>query len=232
MGILPASDDPNVAVDAWMSGMNEQNGTNQGKDMNAGLFESGSITTAYPLVSVPQAPPINDAIDAIFATSGTVFASKYFEEKLIQFAVSEVASSGRMPPDEAIKAKAKEISGLEVWQAETTPADDPTLLIGFKQLVVDRVEAVLGTHEDRPAKPFAQYQHSQTQQSPASILSPSIPTPDRGMDAIDPGLLPALDPATMSKTETQISPPTPVVHVAISEKRLEEIIGEIGRGGG
>lgn len=232
MGILPASDDPSVAVDALMGGMNEQNDANQAKDMDAGLFESVPITTAYPLVSAPQATPINDAIDAIFATSGTVFSSKDFEEKLIQFAVSEVASSGRIPPDEAIKAKAKEISGLEVWQAETTPADDPTLLAGFKQLVIDKVKAVLGAHEDRPANPFPQYQHSQTKQSLASVLSPSVPTPDRGMDAIDPGLLPALDPATRSKAETQISPPTPIVQVAISEKRLEEIIGEMGRGGG
>lgn len=220
-----------------MSGTIEQNGRDPWQDpVSAGLFDRSELTTAaaYPLATTaPQAPPANNnnnAVDAMFADAGTVFASKNFEEKLLQFAVAEVASSGRMPPDEAIQAKAKEISGLEVWQAETTPADDPTLLAGFKQLVVDKVKAVLGAHEDRPAR----LSSPPYQQPPASsILSPShIPMTERGMDAIDPGLLPALDPAiAMSKTETQILPNTPVVHVAISEKRLEEIIGEIGRGG-
>lgn len=225
-----------------MSGLAAEPDTNQFNDTSAELFGSGATTAAYAPVSAPQTsaidsmmdfPSASDSmVDGKFADSGTVFASKDFEDKLIQFSVAEVASSGRMPADESIKAKAKEISGLEVWQAETTPADDPKLLVRFKQLVVDKVKAVLGAHDERPANLFPQYQHSQPQRSPGPILSPSVPTPDRGMDAIDPGLLPALDPGTMSVTETQIKPPTPVVHVAISEKRLEEIIGEIGRGGG
>lgn len=241
MGILPASDDADVAGDAWMSGLAVEPGTNQLAETSAGLFGSGPTTTVYTSASAPQTSAIDSMMDFVasseaivdrpFLDSGTVFTNKDFEEKLVQFSVAEVASSGRMPPDESIKAKAKEISGLEVWQAETTPADDPMLLVRFKQLVVDKVKAVLGAHDERPANSFPQYQHSQPHRSPGSIQSPSVPIPDRGMDAIDPGLLPALDTSNLNATETQIKPSTPLVHVAISEKRLEEIIGEMGRGG-
>lgn len=76
--------------------------------------------------------------------AGGVFANRDFEDKLMQFAVSEVASSGRLPPDDAIRARAKELSGFEVWQVAPTPVDDPVLLTRFKTLVVDKVKAVLG----------------------------------------------------------------------------------------
>lgn len=240
MGILPASDDPSVTADVWMGGLNEEQGTDQWKDMNAEFFASSPQTAIYPSVSAPQASAIDNVMDFAahvesinapkLSASGAIFASKDFEDRLIQFSVAEVASSGRMPPDEAIQAKAKEISGLEVWQAETTPADDPALLSRFKQLVVDKVKAVLGGHDERSTKPFPQYQQPQVQPPSASMLSPSLPTPDRGMDAIDPGLLPDLEPRIGNVTQAQTKPPTPIVHVAISEKRLEEIIGEMGRG--
>lgn len=145
--------------------------------------------------------------------TGTVFASHEFEDKLVQFAVSEVASSGRMPPDEAIQARAKELSGFEVWQSAPTPADDPVLLAKFKKLVVEKVTAVLGGQEqgNSPAQNFH-----------ATTFSAIDHTPERGQDAIDPGLLPALDAGQeMTTSET-----SPTVHVAISEKRLEEIIDE------
>lgn len=244
MGIMPASENPNGTSNGWIDNTMDVQSTDQWNDVSTGVFDATS-TSIYPPVSAPQASNMGNMVDftvpreaantPTLSASGVVFASKDFEDKLVQFSVAEVASSGRMPPDEAIQAKAKEISGLEVWQAELTPADDPTLLNGFKQLVIDKVKAVLGAHDDRPAQPFPHYQHTQPQQAQphsASLLSPSVPTADRGMDAIDPGLLPALDPNTINVAETRMSPPTPVVHVAISEKRLEEIIGEMGRGGG
>lgn len=228
-----------------MTGLNGEQGTDQWNGMSAGFFESGPTTAPYPSVSPPEASTIDSTMDfttplngiegintPTLSASGTVFTSKGFEDKLMQFSIAEVASSGRMPPDEAIQAKAKEISGLEVWQAETTPADDPTLLTSFKQLVVNKLKKVLGDHSERSTEPFSQYQNPQPQPSSASMLSPSIPAPDRGMDAIDPGLLPALESGTGNAAEAQIKPPTPVVHVAISEKRLDEILGELGRGGG
>ncbi|KAJ4407132.1 hypothetical protein N0V82_009976 [Gnomoniopsis sp. IMI 355080] len=145
--------------------------------------------------------------------TGTVFASHEFEDKLLQFAVSEVASSGRMPPDEAIQARAKELSGFEVWQTALTPADDPVLLANFKKLVVDKVTAVLGSQEQGSGP---------VQKSQATTFPATDHTPERGQDAIDPGLLPALD----AGEEVTTAGASPTVHVAISEKRLDEIIDE------
>lgn len=144
--------------------------------------------------------------------TGVVFTSHEFEDKLVQFAVSEVASSGRMPPDEAIQARAKELSGFEVWQTAPTPADDPVLLGKFKKLVVDKVRAVLGGQEA-----------GSTALRPHAATFPAMDhTPERGQDAIDPSLLPALE----SSTEVTRSEMSPTVHVAVSEQRLEEIIDE------
>lgn len=146
------------------------------------------------------------------AATGTVFASLDFETKLVQFAVSEVASSGRMPPDAAIQARARELSGFEVWQVAQTPVDDPVLLAQFKVLVVDKVKAVLGD-DDGGARAVQR------------TVAPAVATLDharaeRGLDAIDPGLLPALNPG-VDAAET-----SPTVHVAVSESRLDEIILE------
>lgn len=157
-------------------------------------------------VEVIDVPPVSNP--------GLVFANQDFEDKLIQFAVSEVASSGRMPADEALQARAKEISGLEVWQAQTTAVDDPILLAKFKTMVVERVKAVLGGHDDGVGH---QKPHTTT-------ISPLNLTPDRGQDAIDPGLLPALE----SGVDVRNSERTGAVdvQVAISETRLDEIITE------
>lgn len=217
-----------------MGGLDEAKLADQWKDAGAASPDPVATTPAYPPTTAPQASALGDIID--FTPSfdisntqtrsepGLVLASKEFEDELIQFSVAMVASSGRMPPDETIKAKAKEISGQGIWQSETTPVDNPKLLTRFKQVVIDRVKTVLGAHDlqQQPLKPFQQYlQHTQLQ-----------PSAERGMDAIDLGLLPALDAGTKSVTETKVRSPKPVVHIAISEKRLEEIIGEIGRGGG
>lgn len=158
-----------------------------------------------------------EAMDIQQRQRGMVFASQDFEDKLVQFAVSEVASSGRMPPDEAIQARAKELSGFEVWQTAPTPADDPLLLGKFKKLVVERVTAVLGGQEGAGGG------GSNAQSIHAGLAIPAKDhTPERGQDAIDPGLLPALD----SNQAVTTSMASPIVHVAISEKRLEEIIDE------
>lgn len=174
-----------------------------------------------------------DAVDmTLLPDQGTVFANKDFEDKLVQFAVAEVASSGRMPPDEAIQARAKEVSGMEVWQAETTSADDPVLLAKFKQLVVDKVKAVLGGHGTEETSNYhhhhQQQQQQQQQQYPQSGFSSlRHHTPERGMDAIDPGLLPALGSEVGEVRKTEASPLPPHVQVAISEKRLDELLVEM-----
>lgn len=182
---------------------------------------SGATTT------LEAAGPV-DVLDAPLPSPGLVFASREFEDKLVQFAVSEVASSGRMPADEALQARAKEISGLEVWQAQPTPADDPVSLTAFKMMVVEKVKAVLGGHNDG-----AGHDQQQQQQPPPppqaagqAGYSPNH-TSKRGMDAIDPGLLPALEPG-METGQSDITGAlcAEVVHVAISEKRLDEIIDE------
>lgn len=159
-----------------------------------------------------------DAMDVpLLPDPGAVFASRDFEDKLVQFAVAEVASSGRMPADEAIRARAKEISGLEVWQAQPTPADDPVLLAKFKVLVVDKVKAVLGGHDEGSINDKPQ----------TSTVSPVVGhTPGRGLDAIDRGLLPALEPGAGVKRSGS-SPLPPDVQVAISEEKLDEILNEI-----
>lgn len=144
-----------------------------------------------------------DIVPSANSTTGAVFAHREFETKLVQFAVSEVASTGRMPPDEAIQARAKELAGFEVWQAATTPADDPVLLAGFKTLVVDKVKAVLGSSTVHRA-----------------ATATATQAPGRGLDVIDPGLLQALD-GKSAAAET-----APAVYVALSESRLDEIIME------
>lgn len=173
-----------------------------------------------------------DMLDAPLPNPGLVFASREFEDKLVQFAVSEVASSGRMPADEALQARAKEISGLEVWQAQPTPADDPVLLAGFKMMVVEKVKAVLGGHNDGAGHNQQQQKQQQQQQQPQPQAAGNTGHPpshvlERGLDAIDPGLLPALEPG-METSQSEISGAlcAEVVHVAISEKRLDEIIDE------
>lgn len=157
--------------------------------------------------------------------SGAVFSNQDFEDKLMQFAVAEVATSGRMPADEALAARAKEILGFEVWQTETTPADDPDLLGQFKVLVVNRVRTVLGepgdsNHSNKNSSPML----------PTGTLSSPPPTThhsERGMDAIDPGLLPDLPPAGVDAKKSSVSPLPRDVQVAITEARLEEILREI-----
>lgn len=167
------------------------------------------------------------ALDAPLPNPGLVFASREFEDKLVQFAVSEVASSGRMPADEALQARAKEISGLEVWQAQPTPADDPVLLTGFKMMVVEKVKAVLGGHNDGAGRNQKQQQQQPQPQAAGNTGHPPSHVLERGLDAIDPGLLPALEPG-METGQSEISGAlcAEVVHVAISEKRLDEIIDE------
>lgn len=162
---------------------------------------------------------------SVSSNPGAVFSSQDFEDKLIQFAVAEVATSGRMPADEALTARAKEILGFEVWQAEATPADDPELLGRFKVLVVDRVRTVLGdpgdsNHSNKNSSPML----------PTSTTSSPAPTThhsERGMDAIDPGLLPDLPPAGADAKRNSVSPLPGDVQVAISEARLDEILREI-----
>lgn len=168
-----------------------------------------SPSVGRPMVIVQPGPP------AIAPMTGTVFANSDFEARLVQFAVSEVASSGRMPPDAALQGRARELSGFEVWQAAPTPVDDPVLLAQFKALVVEKVKAVLGDDADVAAAP----------QRTAMPLLDHVPPPrERGLDAIDPGLLPALDSGPVLEAATDKSPA--VVRVAISESRLEEIISE------
>lgn len=157
--------------------------------------------------------------------NGLVFADREFEQKLTQFAVSEVASSGRMPADRAIQARAKELSGLEVWQAQPTPADDPMLLSKFKLMVVDRVRAVLGAQGGGPTM-------DQHVPAASSALAHSRHTPDKGMDAIDPGLLPALDRTGERQRDSDAANGSvdTAVKIAITEERLDEIINDaLGR---
>lgn len=218
MGILPAAGGDGLPDALWTSFGG--GAASQWKDVATPLDVSGP--ESMQLGNGTPGPLNFGPVDILNASSltnpGLVFVSRGFEDKLVQFAVSEVASSGRMPADEAIQARAKEVSGLEVWQAQPTPADDPILLSKFKMMVVDKVKAVLGGHDDG----------AMHQRPPAAAAHPpSRHTPERGLDAIDPGLLPALDPGIKTgKTEVSGGMRAVDVQVAISEKRLDEIITE------
>ncbi|KAI7786993.1 hypothetical protein LA080_001785 [Diaporthe eres] len=201
-----ASPKPTILAHAPFTGQNATVSSSLGADFN--MINSHSYGNSSMSVS---------------SNPGAVFNSQDFEDKLMQFAVAEVATSGRMPADEALIARAKEILGFEVWQAETTPADDPELLGRFKVLVVDRVRTVLGDPGDSS--------HSNKNSSP---MMPTISSPppathhsERGMDAIDPGLLPDLPPVGADAKKNSVSPLPGDVQVAISEARLEEILREI-----
>lgn len=221
VGILPATDGDGLPEYMWKGSarrINPWRGT-------ASSLQGPSPETMTPSLSA-QPMQIDDGplpsldfgstvpLNMQRSDTGLVFASHELEDKLVQFAVSQVASSGRLPPDEAIQARAKELSGFEVWQAAPTPADDPVLLAKFKKLVVDKVKAVLGGQEEGIG--------AAAQRSHVAILPAMDHTPERGQDAIDPGLLPALDSGA-KVTTSEISP---TVHVAITEKRLDEIIHE------
>lgn len=231
VGILPATDGHELSE--YMSTNSARIAKPWSKDSSSFPGTSSAAPTPFTSTEPMQIdsgplPSIDfgsvEAMDIQQRSRGTVFASQEFEDKLVQFAVSEVASSGRMPPDEAIQARAKELSGFEVWQTAPTPADDPLLLDKFKKLVVERVTAVLGGQDG--ASSSGGGGGGGTVQS--THAGPAIPakdhhTPERGQDAIDPGLLPALLDSDQAVTASIASP---IVHVAISEKRLEEIIDE------
>lgn len=217
-GILPATDGNGLPGYRWKGSALgvEWRGTNPLQETSPEAM-APSMSTQPMQIDGGTLPALDfGSVEPIIAqhrSIGTVFANHEFEDKLVQFAVSEVASSGRLPPDEAIQARAKELSGFEVWQAAPTPADDPVLLAKFKKLVVEKVTAVLGD----------QGEGGGTVQRPQAVTFSAIDhTPERGQDAIDPSLLPALD----SVKEVTTSETQPTVHVAISEKRLEEIIDE------
>lgn len=183
-----------------------------GQDTTGG----SGLSTDFQLFNTPS---YGNSGVTVSSNPGAVFGNQEFEEKLMQFAVAEVATSGRMPADEALTARAKEILGFEVWQAEATPADDPELLGRFKVLVVEKVRSVLGKPGDRNSSPML----------PTSTISSPPPTThhsERGMDAIDPGLLPDLPPAGSDGKKSSASPLPGDVQVAISEARLDEILRE------
>lgn len=182
--------------------------------------ESGELIAAFgDFSAMSGVQSTRETFEPGLVNSGAVFSSQDFEDKLLHFAVAEAACSGRAPADEALKAKAKEISGMEVWQAETTEADDPALLVRFKALVVGKVRAVLSGQDDNSPRSWV---------STITSPSPAARTPERGMDAIDPGLLPDLSPAVMGAVEESSISLLPVnVHVAISEQRLDEILRDI-----
>ncbi|ROW09668.1 hypothetical protein VMCG_02273 [Cytospora schulzeri] len=236
-GILPATDGPGLpgGIGIWTGLRSPWHGS--GSSSGPGFASSSPALSQVP-VAHPTAPGSGEssldfgefAMSGVQSTgtinspssvnSGAVFSNQDLADKLMQFAVAELASSGRMPPDEAIIARAKEISGMEIWQAETTEADDPVLLGRFKALVVHKVKAVLGGGQD---------DNSPRQQ--VNLISSPPPvshTPERGMDAIDPGLLPDLPPGNMGTAKkTSISPLPADVQVAITEQTLDEILRNI-----
>lgn len=221
VGILPAADGDGLPESTWTDSAGRSKSWSKTASC-PGTLSAGPtpfMSTEPMQIDGGPLPSLDfgsiEAMDIQQMERGTVFASRDFEDKLVQFAVSEVASSGRMPPDEAIQARAKELSGFEVWQTAPTPADDPVLLDKFKKLVVEKVTAVLGDQDGASGGTVQRIYAGTT-------ISAKDHTPERGQDAIDPGLLPALnsDPGLTTNTAS------PIVHVAISEKRLEEIIGE------
>ncbi|KAI3401314.1 hypothetical protein diail_11397 [Diaporthe ilicicola] len=237
-GILPATDGPGLPDDMG-TGVNESGLQTRLQGANSASASPKPIMLAHAPFAMQNASESNifeADLNNVFSNQnygnpglsapsnpGAVFSSQDFEEKLMQFAVAEVATSGRMPADEALIARAKEILGFEVWQAETTPADDPDLLGRFKVLVVDKVRTVLGD----PGESSHGAKNSSPIQTTSSIPSPPTTThlPERGMDAIDPGLLPDLPPAGADRKKSSASPlPGGDVQVAISEARLDEIL--------
>ncbi|KAF3767439.1 hypothetical protein M406DRAFT_345452 [Cryphonectria parasitica EP155] len=163
VGIIPADVEGSDLSQPWGSETGGPSGPKQWQQQNmtSTAFQN-PVSAAIPSLASTQIMQMNNGglCDLAMSSSvgamelplipdpGAVFASREFENKLVQFAVAEVASSGRMPPDEAIQARAKEILGMEVWQAQTTPADDAVLLVKFKELVVNKVKAVLGGHNE------------------------------------------------------------------------------------
>lgn len=213
MGILPAADGDGLPDAMWTSVSGGAAGP--WRDIEAPVNVSGPEP-----MQLGSGAPVDMLGAPTLANPGLVFVSREFEDKLVQFAVSEIASSGRIPADEALQARAKEVSGLEVWQAQPTPADDPILLSKFKAMVVDKVKAVLGGHDDGAV-------HRRPPSAAMALPPPARHTPERGLDAIDPGLLPALEPGMQTrKSEICGATRAAELQVAITEKRLDEIITE------
>lgn len=227
-GILPATGGPGlpdgvgIGVGLRMPWRSSSSGSSPGtgsascnpelsQPPGSGSFRVSDFTTS-------GVPSTGTSSSTVPVNSGAVFSSRDFEDKLMQFAVAELAVSGRMPPDEALTARAKLISGIEAWQPETTEADDPALLGSFKTQVVDKVKAVLGGRDG----------NSLQDSTISSPLPASRKTPERGMDTIDPALFPEPPPAGMATAKkSSISPLPANVQVAISEQTLDEILRNI-----
>lgn len=228
MGILPATGGPGlpdgvgIGVGLRMPWRSSSSGSSSGtgsascnpelsQPPGSGSFRVSDFTTS-------GVPSTGTSHSTVPVNNGAVFSSRDFEDKLMQFAVAELAVSGRMPPDEALTARAKLISGIEAWRPETTEADDPALLGSFKTQVVDKVKAVLGGRDG----------NSLQDNTISSPLPASRKTSERGMDTIDPALLPELPPAGMATAKkSSISPLPANVQVAISEQTLDEILRNI-----
>ncbi len=63
-----------------------------------------------------------------------VFCSRELESGLMQYVETQVLQTGRVPSDEELRKK-----GKEILQAQTTAADDDMLLGKFKELLHEKV---------------------------------------------------------------------------------------------
>lgn len=99
-----------------------------------------------------------------------VFCSTDLEGALCEFVRVEKAA-GRVPCDDALRAKARSVLGTE-----TTAADEAVLLRRFKELVGIAVSPVLSPTATTPSQvPTLYLEESQTQNCPAPLASPTLP---------------------------------------------------------
>jgi hypothetical protein len=64
----------------------------------------------------------------------TIFCSRELEKGLIDFSLERTAMTGQIPGDEEIRARAREILGVQ-----STAADDAVLLAKFRDMVRDKI---------------------------------------------------------------------------------------------
>jgi hypothetical protein len=85
-----------------------------------------------------------------FTRPATIFCSRDLEEDLINLTQQHVASTGRMPAEKLLKARAKQIV-----KCRPTPADDPVLLGKFQKWMAEKLPEALPATADSPEGPSA-----------------------------------------------------------------------------
>jgi hypothetical protein len=125
-----------------------------------------------------------------------VFCSRELEKGLIDFALERTALTGQMPADEELKARARQILGVQ-----STAADDEVLLNKFREMVQAKILAMTSAQQAVNDAATAAGSVTATTPSPAADIAaltamPEMNISNSDLDDILMGMELDLGPAT------------------------------------